>query len=216
MPMPQLSQPTQKLISRYQFWYQSLQPKEGVPTIHVDEVASKVAAFYEKIRGIIDWKEEHLFKRRAIERILKRRFFSQLDLTNGNFSKNSIAQPLVLELIRGGHFPNDKIEESKIEEVQKAIDRYIFILNQTTSGQKKSKLQFYSWLSSIAACEIEEILSPPPKERALINYMFELMKERIRLNEGILKINGITEKEKNTQIYIAVQQLFDFFSDCLS
>ncbi len=205
--MPQLSQPTQKLIQRYQFWYQSLQPKEGVSTIHVDEVASKVAAFYEKIRGIIDWKEEHLLKRRAIERILKRRFFSQLDLTNGNLTKKVlIAQPLVLELIRGGHFPNDKIEESKVKEVQGAIDKYVFILNQAGSNQKKSKLQLYSWISGIAACEIEEILSPSSKERALINYMFESMKERIKVNEGIIKVRGINDKEINTQIYITVQR----------
>ncbi len=200
--MTQLSQPTQKLISRYQQWYQSFQPKQGITTIHVDEVASKVAAFYEKIRGIIDWKEEHLLKRRAIERILKRRLFSQLDLSNGNFSQKLIAEPLVLELIRGGHFPNDKIEESKIQEVQKTIDKYIFILNQAQSGPKKSKLQLYSWISGIAACEIEEILSPSIKERALITYMFEIINQRIKLSEKI----KISEQEKNTQTYIAVQR----------
>jgi len=200
--MPQLSQPTQKLISRYQQWHQSLQPKEEIPTIHVDEVASKVAAFYEKIRGIIDWKEEHLLKRRAIERILKRRLFSQMDLTNGNFSPQIlIAEPLVLELIRGGHFPNDKIEESKIEEVQKSIDKYISVLNKANLRPsrrtgKKSKIQLYSWLSAIAACEIEEILSPSIKERALIDYMFEQMKERIKADI----------QEKNIQIYVAVQK----------
>jgi len=197
--MSQLSQPTQKLIQRYQEWYKSLQPKEGVATIHVDEVASKVAAFYEKIRGIIDWKEEHLLKRRAIERILRRRLFSQLDLTNGKpFQGQNISEPLVLELIRGGHFPNDKIEESKVREVQIAIDKYVFILNKASSEEKKSKIQIYGWLSEIAACQIEEILSPAPKERALINYMYELMKERIKSN--------IEEQEKNSQTYIAVQR----------
>lgn len=207
MTMPQLSQATEKLISRYQQWFQSLQPKEGVATIYVDEVASRVAAFYEKIRGIIDWKEEHLFKRGAIERILKRRLFSQLDLSNGNFAESSIAEPLVLELIRGGHFPNDKIEESKIKEVQRAIDKYVFILNQVPSDSKKSKIQLYGWLSGIAACEIEEILSPSLKERALISYMFELMKEGIKLNQ----------EEKNTQIYIAVQRaLFNLDAPVIS
>ena len=41
--MPEISQQTQKLLQRYQTWYQSLQKKEGVPVLHVDEVASKVA-----------------------------------------------------------------------------------------------------------------------------------------------------------------------------
>jgi len=101
--MSQISETTQKLISRYQKWNQSLEPEQGITTIHVDEVASRVAAFYEKIRGIIDWKEEHLLKRRAIERILKRRLFSKL-LSEGTISENSIAEPMILELIRGGHF----------------------------------------------------------------------------------------------------------------
>ena len=212
--MAQLSQPTQKLIQQYQFWHESLQPKEGMPTIHVDEVASKVAAFYEKIRGIIDWKEEHLLKRRAIERILKRRLFSKLDLSNGNiFEDPNIAEPLVLELIRGGHFPNDKIPELKIQEVQKAINKYVFVLNQAKSGPKKSKLQLYSWISQIAACEIEEILSSSIKERALIDYMFQVINQRIKLNEKA-KLN---ENEKNTQTYIATQKaLFNLDAPVIS
>ena len=214
--MPQISEATQKLISRYQSWQKSLGPQEEISTIHVDEVASRVAAFYEKIRGIIDWKEEHLLKRRAIERILKRRLFSKL-LSEGEISKNSIAEPMVLELIRGGHFPNDKIEEITIEQVQKIINKYVFIANNTTYDQKKSRIQLYSWLSAIAACEIEEMLSPSSKERALINYMFEIMKQRIRVNEGILKVKGITEKETNIQTYIAVQQaLFNLDAPVIS
>ncbi|MBM3251065.1 MAG: hypothetical protein FJZ07_02425 [Candidatus Nealsonbacteria bacterium] len=199
--MAQLSQPTQKLISRYQQWHQSLQPRGGVSTIHVDEVASKVAAFYEKIRTIVDWKEEHLMRRSAIMRKLKRRF------VNLEFNDLSIAEPLVLELIRGGHFPNDRIEESKITEVKDTIDKYGFIFkNSPPAKSGREKLQFYNWLLEIAACEIEEILSPPRKENALINYMFDLMKERITLNEGIIASEQIGEQEKNIQIYIAVQQ----------
>jgi len=57
--MPDISEPTEKLISNFKRWQKSLKPKENITTIHVDEVASRVAAFYEKIRGIIDWKEEH-------------------------------------------------------------------------------------------------------------------------------------------------------------
>ncbi|MEA3344385.1 MAG: hypothetical protein U9Q16_01770 [Patescibacteria group bacterium] len=211
--MSELSEPTQKLIKEYQIWQQSIEPKQGIVTIHADEVASRVAAFYERIRGIIDWKEEHLLKRRAIERILKRRLFSQMDITNGNFSQISIANPLILELIRGGHFPNDKIAETKINDVQKIIEKYVFILNNKKKSQNKNKIQIYSWLSSIAACEIEAAINPPIKEMALMNYMFELMKEKIRLSEETLKSKKINEKQKDIQIYIAVHQAL-FRLDC--
>lgn len=203
--MKQLTQQIIKLISSYQSWFNSLKTKEETTTVHVDEVASKVAAFYEKIRGVIDWKEEHLLKRSAIERMLRRRFFTKMDLLKGGFSQGiseNIAEPLVLELVRGGHFPNDKIEESKIKEIQKILNKYVFILNHAANKKKKSQLRLYDWLISLCTCEIEEILSSAFKERALINYMFEAIRERIKLSKGI----NITEVEKNIQIYIAVQR----------
>ena len=205
--MPQLSEATKRLLLRYQTSLKANQPIEGVSTIHVDEVASKVAAFYEKIRGIIDWREEHLLKRAAIQRMLKRRFFVGIDLLKEESTKETIAEPLVLELIRGGHYPNDKIPETKIIEVQKTIDKYIFILKNTPQAESgQEALRFYNWFLSIAACEIEEVLSSSYKERALIAYMYESMKERIVLNEGAITIRPLKEEEKDIQIYIAVQK----------
>lgn len=193
--MSELSQNTQKLIQKYQVWYSQLQPEEGIATIHVDEVASKVAAFYEKIRGVVDWREEHLMRRAAIERMLKRRLLLSKDA-------EEIAQSSVLELIRGGHFPNDRIEESKTEEVRKIIDKYVFVLdNSPQPPTEKIKAQLYDWLLSIAACEIEETLAPPKRETALIEYMAELMEERIEF-----KKLEIPEEKKKKQIYIAVQK----------
>ncbi|MEI7424877.1 MAG: hypothetical protein WCK10_02040, partial [Candidatus Staskawiczbacteria bacterium] len=148
----ELSEPTKKLIHQYKFSYQQNQPKQGITTIHVDEVAQKVAAFYEQIRTIVDWKEEHLMRRSAIIRNLKRRFFD-LELKNFEETGNA-AESLVLELIRGGHFPNDKIEESKISAVQKIINKYIFILkNNPENKAGKAGLNFYTWIIEVAACE---------------------------------------------------------------
>lgn len=214
--MAELSSQTKKLIADYQLWQKSLQPKQGASTIHVDEVASKVAAFYEKLRELVDWKEEHLMRRAAIIRKLKRRFID-VDYKEAVQIEN-MAEPLILEMIRGGHFPNDRIEESKKQEVQKIINKYIFILkNQPKIKNQRENMQFYNWLIETAACEIEETLSPAIKENALINYMFALMKDRIRLNEGIITRNGMSEEEKNLQIYIAVQQaLFKLDAPILS
>jgi len=192
--MPELSQATKKLIQGHQDWHYSKKKKEGVFTIHVDEVASAVAAFYEKVRGVVDWKEEHLMKRAAIQRNMRRRLLISQ-------SAEEIAEPLVLELIRGGHFPNDQIEEAKIKDVKKVINKYLYIIAKNPDSP-----QLIKWLLDVAACEIEEILSPPSRERALIQYMTELMKERIRVQQGLLVFGGLTEEEKNTQIYITVQR----------
>ena len=214
--MAQLSEATQRLIVKYNIWQQSQKPKKDSSTIHVDEVASKVAAFYEHIRTIVDWKEEHLMRRSAIIRKLKRRF---LNLELNDFSaEEEIAEPLILELIRGGHFPNDNIEESKITDVKKVVNKYIFILKNSPENKKgKAGLQFYNWLLEIAACEIEETLVPCTRETALINYMFNLMKERIRVNEDVFKRGFLKEEEKDIQIYISIQQaLFKFDKPIIS
>ena len=179
---------TQKLISEYRDWYETLQPKEGEAKIKVDEVVSKVASFYEKVRGVIDWREEHLLRKTAVERTLKRRLFLKK-------SGEEIAEPLVQELIRGGHFPNDAIPEKKIAEIQKVINKYIFIIENAPI-----KIQLNDWLLGIAACEVEETLAPPLKEKALMDYMRELMATSIEVKEKI------SEEEENVQIDIAIQQ----------
>jgi len=206
--MANISQSTQKLIKSYQFWHQSLQRKEGETTLHVDEVASRVAAFYEKIRGVIDWREEHLIRKTAIERILKRRLFLAED-------SKDIASPFLLELIRGGHFPNDSTPEPKVEEVQRIIDKFSFILKNFPELSQKEKLQLADFFLGIAACEVEECLSPPLRERALIDYMTEIIEGRIEIKEGALTIGGVRLEERNTQIYIAVQRALYKFDNIL-
>ena len=198
--MPEISQAAKKLISNYQSWRKSLQPKEGVALIHVDEVVSKVATFYEKMRGVIDWREEHLLRKTALERILKRRMFLKRD-------GKEISEPFVHELIRGGHFPNDAIPESKIQEIQKSIDKYVYIMENTpqVSG-KGAKSQLFDWLLGIAACEAEEILAPPIRETAIMDFMLERMREKIEVKTGSLVSKIMPADEKDTQIYIAIQR----------
>lgn len=214
--MNELSLLTKKLISKYEVARQQSSLRRGAITIHVDEVASRVAAFYEQIRTIVDWKEEHLMRRAAIIRKLKRRFF---DLELNNFSDTGgVAESLVLELIRGGHFPNDKIEESKIKEVQNTIEKYIFILkNNPENKSGRAGLNFYNWLIEVAACEIEEILAPPTREMALVDYMFQAMREKIKVSEKIYNSKLLKPQDKDIQIYIATcQALFKFDNPIIS
>lgn len=196
--MPELSSATQNLINEYKKWYKAQQPPEGISTIHVDEVASKVAAFYEKIREVVDWKEEHLMRRSAIERILKRRLFLKENLS-------PVTRSLLLELVRGGHFPNDRIPESRINELQRIIDKYLFIFkNSPRKGRSpiggKPGPQLYNWILSIAACEIEETLSTPIRENALTSYMESILSQRIKLKVDL------SDNEKETQIFVAIQK----------
>jgi len=207
-----LAEPVQHLISQYQTAVAEHQLKPEIAAIHVDEIASKVALLYEKFRKIVDWKEIHLVRRAAIERVLKRRLISEISgfrLVAGATAEK-MAEPIVLELVRGGHFLNDSIPRSKIKEVERTLSKYIYILRQNPlaspsaggSIKVKKKINFYNWILEIAACEIEEILEPLLKEKALIQCMTAIMNNRIRVQpEG-----AISQEEKTKQIYVAVQR----------
>ncbi|MDP4007093.1 MAG: hypothetical protein Q8P55_00660 [bacterium] len=184
-----------KLSAEYKRWYESLQPIEGVPTITVDEVAAKVASFYEKIRGVVDWREEHLLRKTAIERILKRRMLLG--------TKEDFAEPFVQELVRGGHFPNERIPITKITEIQRIVEKYFYLLEHSPQdGAEKMLAELRMWLLGVAASEIEETLAPPIRERALIQFMIDDMKERVQLQNG----GDMEEGERNLQISVAVQR----------
>jgi len=192
--MTKLSIPTQRYLQRMVSLSRTESKDETLARIHVDYIASRVATLYEKLRQVIDYQEEHLLRKNAIERILKRRLMLSRD-------SKEIAEPLIFELIRGGYFPNDRIPEQKIKEIQEVLEKYIFLLENIPSNLKGSQRNLISqWIQGLAACEIEEIISPSLKEMALLEYMTEVMKERIKV------INQISEKDKNIQIMIACQR----------
>lgn len=193
--MANISSDTKKLINAFLYAQKSKELDKSIEKIHVDEVSARAATFYEKVRGIIDWKEEHLMRRSTIRRILKRKIF----LGSG---EKSIAESLVRELIKSGHFANDSIPYEKIREVQKVLDKYTYILDNA-SNSEEGKLNLTNWISDLAACEIEEVIDPSIEKRALLNYMYRTMKERIKIVKSSFPL---TTEEINTQIYIAVHK----------
>lgn len=186
--------------------------KESTP-IHVDEIASKVAKLYETIRKVVDWQEDNVLRRSAIERILKRLLFVKVSglSINQKIDTDDLAETVTIELIRGGHLPNDEVPREAIPVVSEALAKYIFFLEQTSlsSGPVadiKKKMNLTTFLMEIAACEIEEILANPIKEYALLEAMTNTMMSQIK----IVPQDSMSAEEKREQIYIAsCRTLFD-------
>jgi len=203
-----LTKPVQEYIKTYKKALE-LENQEYSLTIHVDEIASKIAKLYEQVRQIIDWKEEHLVRRTAIQRIMKRRLISEISgIKLAELNTAEMAEHLIMELIRGGHFTNDRIPNEKIVNVNRTLDKYLYILKNDGIYKNfgamniKRKVQFYHWIVEIAASEIEEILDPAIKENALMELMTKLLMEGIK----IIPENKISEDEKYLQTYIAVHR----------
>lgn len=202
--MSTLSPATEKIVEKIgSFASAKFEPGSK---IHVDYIASKVASFYERIRNVLEYQEEHLFRKKAIDRMLRRRLLMQEN------NKRNIAAPLIAELIRAGYLPNDAILESVIVEVQIIINKYIFLLNYISDlGLDMAKQEdMAKWLISLASCEIEEKLAPPLKDNALADYMYETINPRI-----VLRNASLHEEERKAQIFIAIQKVLLRADDAL-
>lgn len=184
-----LSHIVQEVVARYKREEGGEAPPESVPRIHIDEVASQVAVFYEKVRNVVDYKEEHLLRRRFIDRVIRRRLFLS---ANGN-----VAESIVKEIIRAGYLPNDAVPETKIAEVGEIVRNNKAIAEHLPKGARQKEA--HEWLFTMTASAIEENLFPPRKEDALSSLMFLSLKEHL-----VVRGKEVPEETSRIELFIAV------------
>jgi len=173
--------------------------------IKVSELISKMSFYYEKIRNSVDYKEEHLLRKNAIERILKRLIVIEGSITVKN-SKN-IASHLLTELIRAAYLPNGKIEEDKIDEVAVILEKYLKLRIYSQPIIKKMSMKessdMVNWILAIAASDIEEQLGRNKIDLTVVDYMYEILSTHVKLPEDFNY-----EKDRDIQIYLSVYRNF--------
>ena len=157
--------------------------------IVVHAAVSRFAALYERIRNAVDYKDEHLLRKSAVRRILKR----QLILESDPFV---IASQLLRELISARYLPNGKLPESLIEDVALRVRKYREIERCRVGSDAH-----LSWLLGIVAVEIEDVLVDSSREKALITYLYERLADRVHIQGA-----GIEEADLRLQIYIAASK----------
>lgn len=139
--------------------------EESTEKIKVSTLLSRVVLGYEKIRNALEYKEEHLWRKNATKRMLKRLFLLR--------QKEKVARLLIEELIRGGYLPNNEIPANKVAVVHQVIMKYRHFREQLSMTYSFSQAQkYFNWFLNLAACEIEEILNPNQVDEALINLMY--------------------------------------------
>ncbi len=216
MPNPNLTTKTKTSLTLsevakdlFRAVYQSGQKKEKEnekeeSKIVVNEIISKMSFFYEKIRNAVDYKEEHLLRKNAIERISKRL------LMTGHDDINEISNTLLIELIRAGYLPNAEVPEKKITEVAGVISRFLklrkFILASGKKNHKETE-EIKGWTVNLMATAIEENLDDHQVEQAMGRHMFDIINEDIADKED----NKEYTRDKKIQIYIAIySKLFKY------
>jgi len=170
--------------------------------INVSDVLGGLARFYEKIRTTVEYKGEHLLRRNAIERILKRLIWEK-DKLKPNTNQEKMAVSLVKELIWAKYIPNNEISTAKVDDVRKTIEKYLNVLEGLDNfpdyvSANKSRL----WIMGIASSEIEDLLDPSQRD-LFVKLMYLWLKDHSQWND-----KTIPDHEKETQIYLAIHRSF--------
>ncbi|PJA90899.1 MAG: hypothetical protein CO136_00220 [Candidatus Levybacteria bacterium CG_4_9_14_3_um_filter_36_7] len=160
----------------------------------VNTIVSEIAAWYEKLRNAIEYRDEEVILRAAIERILKRRLIS-----SGNGEK--VATPLIRELIWARYFPDGSIEEKTITDVAKTINLYLSLKNQVVKQHKIKEAVMTTWMFQLMSSHLEDILNLNQGKETMVNYIYHLIKDNITITDD-------TQVVRDAQVYISIKKAY--------
>jgi hypothetical protein len=176
-------------LDYYQHVWLKKPPVSGQPKIKVSEALSPVASFYERLRYTIDYKKEHLLRRNAIERVLKR-----IIREKGAGDLKLVASELIKELIWAKYIPNNYYPLIKIPEIAAVIDKYLVLGRNYPTEQ--------DWFLAVCSCEIEEKLDPELESINVLAVAIQVwFEERFDWQDETL-----TGPQKENQLAIAIQR----------
>lgn len=195
----------------YQEQNKDSKDNDDEPKINVSSFVSKMAFYYEKIRNSVDFKEDHLLRKNAIQRIIKRQVVIEGAISSREQSSVEVSKHLITELIRAGYLPNNKIPESKIDELAKVIEKYLKLKNKSLEtlkhhiegegdkNQLRERNDLINWIIGILATDLEERLSYRLVNKTVFRDMFEILTKKIVLPAG-----SPFEEDRDIQIYLSI------------
>ena len=182
---PMLSEPIRELLAKVQDAEDVHRSAPQGEMLEFSTIVGKAASLYEKLRYLIDYREEHTIRRAALERILKRRVFIEQKAESGIV--------LLQELVDGKYIP----KELATEEIAREIDNIIFkYLELSRRGRANGSVG--RRLISFAATEIDAHISPV--EYAIDHESTEALYRSLK---GRASAYGYSEEEINAQLYCA-------------
>ena len=171
--------------------------KSGVG-YNVSRAVSALAVVFEKIRNAVEFRADHLIRRAAIERILKRRI-----ILNG--AAGSIAENLVTELLWAKYIDSSLLDEGKVTEITLIIDKYLVIRRTITAGHASIP---WDYVLGIASSEIEESIVSAKKRQALLYFFYQANRPKIVLA-------GVDETQTNLITLVASERSYMQSDDAL-
>ncbi|MEN9558117.1 MAG: hypothetical protein RL141_486 [Candidatus Parcubacteria bacterium] len=159
-------------------------PEGARVTVHA--AVSRFSVLYERIRNAVEYREDHLLRKGAIERILKRQLVLETD-------PHVIANHLVRELIGARYLPNGVLPDQCITEAAIRVRKYQAIARMRAGNDRHVR-----WLLGVVAAELEDLLANPVREKALISFLYEQLADRVTVKNAPFE-----DTERRLQVYVA-------------
>lgn len=183
-----ISAPIETLLKRLKSQKGVAHPSPEDNLVNVHRITEKAGAAYEKLRYLVDYKDERHIRRSAIERIIKRKLL----LEGGS----GIGLSLIQELIAGGYLLNNTVPEKSATDVERIINKYKRI--ETSLSDKVAGFPDYKkTLVSLTASEIEAFFHPNNEDDFVADAFFDYVKDSVRM--GVM----ISDYVLKNQILIA-------------
>lgn len=145
--------------------------------LETSEIAGQMALWYEKVRTAVQYKEEHLLRRAAIFRILKR-----LIAIEQRKGKRRITYAFFLELAMAGYIQQKDANDNNFLKTEEIISRYLKALKiiGTIVKNPAESLEIRRWFLNLASEEIENLINPQKERMALIYAIYETIRPKLK------------------------------------
>lgn len=150
--------------------------KQTIFKLETSDVAGQMALWYEKVRTAVQYKEEHLLRRTAMYRILKR-----LILFEQRRKKREITMALFVELVLAGYLQNKDANDDNFEKTEKIVQRHLKAIGYLGKLVKNpaESMETRRWLINLLSEEIESLINPQREKMAFIFAVYETLRQRI-------------------------------------
>jgi len=132
--------------------------------IHVPEITAGAYFLYEQIRNAVEYREQHLFLRGAIERFLLR------ELKPGGTA--DIGFELVSELTKTRYLTNDATREDEVAYLNYIAARYGSLQQAARAEGSPDNDEIASAIIALLSVEMERALQPNPTEAAIVEFTY--------------------------------------------
>jgi hypothetical protein len=125
-----------------------------------------LAKVYEVARNALEYRADHLVRRAAIERIVKRQVVFEQD-------DQKVAETLLQELKWARYVADPKSESATVADISEIISKYRPFFSSNSIDK--------TWLMGLVSAEIEERLNPNTDYHKFTTFAFHIIKSKVKL-----------------------------------